>query len=214
MTTYFENVSGEAIRKCIDSLSEGGVALLPADTVYGFFGRADVPDAVERVYEIKQRDRGKPFVVYTSQGQVRRWADVSSVAEQLIQRFWPAALALILNKTDAIPDWFTNGSPTVAVMTASNPLISGVVDGLDGPLFGTTVNYSGEPSIKKAAEATQFFDAVDVMVADDTIPIYNASSTIIDCTVWPPVIVREEAIPADAVRAVLPNVGINFTRRK
>jgi L-threonylcarbamoyladenylate synthase len=211
---YFEGVSPEAVDACTSALYAGGIALAPADTVYGFFGRADVPAAVERVYEIKQRDRGKPFVVYTDERDVRRWAELTSESRLLIDRFWPAALALVLRKTSGIPDWFTNGSPTIAVMTASNSLISDVIRGVDAPLFGTTVNYSGEPSIKRASEALCFRDSVDVMVADDTIPVYNKSSTIVDCTVCPPVIIREEAISAEEVRAVFPDVEIDFARRK
>ncbi len=211
---YFEGVSSEVVAACTKALFAGGIALAPADTVYGFFGRADVPAAVERVYGIKQRDRGKPFVLYTNERAVERWAELTPVGRLLIDRFWPGALALVFTKTSGIPDWFTNGSPTIAVMTASNSLISEVIRGVDAPLFGTTVNYSGEPSIKRASEAICFRDAVDVMVADDTIPIYNKSSTIIDCTVHPPVIIREEAIPADEVRAVLPDIDVNFARRK
>ena len=110
------------------------------------------------------------------------------MAARLIDAFWPEALCLVLPKKPTIPDRFTGGLATIAVMTAANPVISGVVSGVDAPLFGTTVNYSGEPSIRFAADAAEFFDRVDVTIGDDSIPVYHKSSTMVDCTVDPPAV--------------------------
>jgi L-threonylcarbamoyladenylate synthase len=214
MSAYFDQATPEAIEAATRVLATGGVALLPADTVYGFFGRADDPGATERVYDIKKRDRGKPFVLYTNAEQVGRWAEVTPVAARLIDAFWPEALCLVLPKKPTIPDRFTGGLATIAVMTAANPVISGVVSGVDAPLFGTTVNYSGEPSIRFAADAAEFFDRVDVTIGDDSIPVYHKSSTMVDCTVDPPAVIREEAIPAAAVREVVADLTVDFTRRR
>jgi L-threonylcarbamoyladenylate synthase len=214
MAQYFEGGSPEAVDAAVRALSDGGVALMPADTVYAFFGRADDPLSTERVYAIKQRDRGKPFVLYTNLAKVERWAEITPVADRLIEAFWPRALALVLPMRSSIPDWFTNGLESIAVMTATNPVISAVVERVDAPLFGTTVNYSGEPSITTGAAAVEFANRVDVMVADDSKLVYNCSSTIVDCTVTPPAIIREEAIPAEQVRRVIADVAVDFARRR
>jgi L-threonylcarbamoyladenylate synthase len=214
VSRVFEGGSPEAIEAAVSALRRGGVAILPADTVYNFYGRADVQASIERVYDIKQRDRGKPFIVYTNRRNVDRWVEVSPFAEQLMDAFWPQALSIVLRKTPAIPDWFGAGTPTIAVMTASNPIVSTVVERIDAPLFGTTVNRSDEPSSTTGEEAMRFAPFVDVLIADDGALVYRAASTMVDCTVWPPAILREEAIPIDVVRRAFPDVVVDLARLK
>jgi L-threonylcarbamoyladenylate synthase len=214
MNAIFAGGSPAAIDAAVAALSEGGVAILPADTVYNFFGRADVRSSTERVYRIKLRDRRKPFIIYTNRENVSRWAEVTPIAQELIDAFWPRAVSLVLRKSEAIPDWFTDDSRTVAVMTASNPIVTKVIEGVRGPLFGTTVNESGEPSSTTWVEARRFGPLVDVFIADDMALVYRAASTMVDCTVSPPTILREEAIPVDAIRAVLPQAVVDVRRRK
>jgi L-threonylcarbamoyladenylate synthase len=213
MGTFFSEHRPDAVDAAVEALNRGGVTLLPADTVYGFFGRADVKESTERVYEIKQRDRGKPFGIYTNERKVERWVTVNQNARLLMETFWPAPLTLILPRTDAVPEWFT-GIETVGVLTAKNPLISEVVERVDGPIFGTTVNYSGEPSIIRAADARHFLDHVDVMIGDDNVIIYNESSTIVDCTITPPAVIREGVVSTAAIREVIEGLQIDFSRRR
>jgi len=214
MTRIFEGASTDALDAVVAALAAGKVAILPGDTVYNFYGRADLREAVDRVYEIKRRARGKPFIVYTDIENVDRWATVTAVAEELIAAFWPQALSLVLEKTAAIPDWFTGGSRTVAVMTASNPVMTSVIPRVDAPLFGTTVNLAGEPYCTTSADARRFASAVDVVIADDGALVYRAASTMVDCTVSPPAILREEAIPVEAVQRVMPSVIVDPGRLK
>ncbi len=213
MGTFHEKYSPAAVDEAVRVLDAGGVALLPADTVYGFFGRADVPESTNRVYDIKRRDRGKPFGIYTNERKVDRWVQMDDTARLLMKTFWPRAMTVILPRTEAIPAWFT-GIETVGVLTAANPLISAVVERVDGPVFGTTVNYSGEPSIIHAADAMHFLDSVDVMVGDDDVIVYNESSTIVDCTIDPPAVIREGVVPTSEIRRVIADLGIDFSRRR
>jgi L-threonylcarbamoyladenylate synthase len=214
VSRVFEGGSPGAVDAAVSALEGGGVAILPADTVYNFYGRADLRASIDRVYDIKRRDRGKPFIVYTNRGNVGRWVEVTPLAEELMDAFWPQALSIVLRKTPAIPDWFGAGTPTIAVMTASNPIVGAVVERVDAPLFGTTVNHSDEPSAVTAAQAMRFAPLVDVMIADDAALVYRAASTMVDCTVWPPAILREEAIPVEAVRRAFPDVVVDLARLK
>lgn len=214
MSRVFEGGSPQAIDAAVSALSGGGLAILPADTVYNFYGRADIRASIERVYDVKRRDRGKPFIIYTDRESVARWVEVTPFAEELMDAFWPQALSIVLPKTPAIPDWFGAGTPTIAVMTASNPIVTSVVRRVDGPLFGTTVNHSGEPPSTTSVEAVRFAPFVDILIADDGAVVYRAASTMVDCTVSPPAILREEAIPVEAVRRAFPQVVVDFARLK
>ncbi len=213
MGSFYESYSPEAVNEAVSVLNDGGVALLPADTVYGFFGRCDIRESTERVYDIKQRDRGKPFGIYTNERKVERWVEMNDHARLLMKTFWPRAMTIILPHSEALPDWFT-GVKTVGVLTAANKLVSEVIDRVDGPVFGTTVNYSGEPSIIHASEAMHFLDKVDVMIGDDSIIVYHESSTIVDCTIDPPAVIREGVVPTSEIARVIDGLSIDFSRRR
>lgn len=185
------------VAQCVD---QGGVALFPADTVYGFFGNALDPKSYERVYEIKRRERRKPFVIYTVASEVERVAYLNPMARRLIEQFWPhQALALVLPKRDIVPSGFTDGKDTVAVMTASGDFISEVMRACSSVMFGTTCNISGMPEITKIDDAWEFAEQVDIAVGGDNLLRHSVPSTIVDCTGAAPRILRESAIPASVV---------------
>jgi L-threonylcarbamoyladenylate synthase len=213
MGQFFDRYEPGAVEAAVEALQGGGVALLPADTVYGFFGCADSKESTERVYDIKQRDRGKPFGIYTNARKVEQWVQMNESARLLIKTFWPKAMTIVLPQTDALPRSFT-GIGTVGVLTAANPLISEVIERVDRPIFGTTVNYSGEPSITKVADARKFLDKVDVTIGDDSVIVYHESSTIVDCTVEPPAVIREGVVRTDEIRAIFTDLSIDFSRRR
>jgi len=212
ITLQFAGGSPEAISAAVEALSRGGVVILPADTVYDFFGRVDVAESVNRVYAIKKRDRGKPFMLYTNRDQVDRWAELSPLARRLIDAVWPQPLGLLLHKTSAVPGWFTGGLSTLAVVTASNAIVAPVTERVPGPLFGTTVNYSGERTVRSGEEARTFACYVDVFVADDAQVVYNQPSTIVDCTVSPPAIIRKGTIPVEVIGEIVPDVSFEPSR--
>lgn len=202
----------EGIKKAIEVLNNGGVAILPADTVYGFFTCATNFDSIERVYNIKHRERRKPFVIYTNKEKVNEVVYINDYAQKFIDTLWPQALSLILPKKPIIPDWFTD-LPTVGVMTAQNPVLSEVLKSVVHPIIGTTCNISGELELKKAEEVFRFIDQVDILLADDTIPIYNKPSTMIDCSVAPPKVIRISSLSVEEVQAVVPEVQVDLDRR-
>jgi L-threonylcarbamoyladenylate synthase len=213
MASLYSKYTADSVDDAVQVLTQGGVALLPADTVYGFFGRCDIKESTERVYNIKQRDRGKPFGIYTNQRKVEQWVEMNDNARLLIDTFWPKAMTVVLPHSDALPGWFT-GIKTVGVLTAANPLISEIIERVDGPVFGTTVNYSGEPSIIHASEAMHFLDKVDVMIGDDSIIVYRQSSTIVDCTIDPPAVIREGVVAFSDIAEVMNGLGLDFSRRR
>jgi len=202
--------SQKNISLAIDIINQGGVVILPADTVYGFFASATNQKAVERVYKIKAREKRKPFVIYTNANKVNKIGELNSTSKKLINKFWPKALSLVVKKKEIIPDWFTNNGPTVAVMTAQNKVISKIIEEVNEPILGTTCNISGEPELKKAHEVYRFIEDVDLIIADDNIPIYNKPSTMINCLKEPAEIIRVSSIPEEEIWKVIPDAITNL----
>lgn len=197
---WFLNPTEKVARRVANCIEDGGVALFPADTVYGFFGNALDSKSYERVYEIKKRERRKPFVVYTDIARVEEIAYLNPMARKLIERFWPhEALALVLPKRDIISDIFTDGKTTIAVMSAGGEFVSEVIRACNSVIFGTTCNISGMKEITRIDDARNFADQVDFAVGGDQLLKHSVPSTIVDCTGDEPKIIRESAIPAAVV---------------
>jgi len=203
----------QGVERAIEVINNGGVAILPADTVYGLFAKATCKEAVERVYSIKKREMRKPFVIYTNKNKVGDVCKINGTAKSFIDSVWPKALALILPKRESVPDWFTNDMETVAVMTAQNELITKVIGGVEAPIFGTTVNISGEPELKTGEGVMPFIDQVDLLVHKDDLIVYNKPSTMVDCTVTPPKIARLSALSVDLLKRVVPDLQVDLKRR-
>ncbi len=202
------------VAELADLLERGGVAIVPTDTTYGFFGRATSREAVERVYEIKSRDRGKPFVLHSSAAEVEQWVDVTPVGRKFIDQVWPAAVSLLLPKKPSIPDWFTAGLPSVAVMSNTNLVSAQLVASTDFPIFCTTCNYAGEPEYTTAADASAFAGDVDMILEGDHISVMDRPTTIIDCTTEPPAAIRISATPVEELLSVAPDLLVDLSRRR
>ena len=84
----------EGLRAAVDVLKNGGVAVIPTDTVYGLAAHPDFPSAVERLYTIKARDAKKPIALLACDA---RGAEkfVGAEAAALGARHWPGALTVV-----------------------------------------------------------------------------------------------------------------------
>lgn len=184
------------IREGISVLKQGGIIALPTDTVYGLGASANIPQAVERVYEVKKRPRHMPLSIFLAHmSQISDVAElIPPVAWLLAEKFLPGALTLVLHKSRSVPDIVTAGGTTVAVRIPAHPVPIALIEGLGAPVLGTSANLSGRPSALTAAEVySQLGDKIDLVIDGGQCP-GGRESTIVDVTGETPVVLREGAI--------------------
>ena len=190
------------LERAVWALKNGGVVAIPTDTLYGLAADAFNSAAVDRIFAIKGRPDGLALPVLVSGWeQVERVAeDVPSRAQALADRFWPGALTMVVRKAPGLPDRLTAGGPTVAVRMPDHPAPIRLIDGLGGPIIGTSANISGSADLLTLAELTAELDGrVDYIVTDGPEP-RGTASTVIDITSGQPKLLREGAIPFEEVR--------------
>lgn len=78
------------IDECARILNNGGVAVIPTDTVYGLAAHPAHPEAVKRLWTIKGRDASKPIALLVSDASM-----LSGRAKELAARYWPGALTIV-----------------------------------------------------------------------------------------------------------------------
>ncbi len=158
-------------------LRRGEVGILPCDTIYGLSGIVN-DEIKERLYQIKERPQSKNFIVLMTREQVK---ESNLIVPDDILALWPCSLTAILPASDGT---------TLAVRVPSDPFLSLLLP-LSGPIFSTSVNISGSPSLLTFDEILPVFgDKVDFIVKSDTVN-GGKSSTLVDATKKPYRVLRQ-----------------------
>ena len=186
-------------------LRAGGIVALPTDTVYGIAVSLDMPGGIEALFAAKRRPPDQGIVLLLADADqapsIGQWP---ASAAALAAAFWPGGLTVIvLQRPDVpLPAALTGGAPTIGLRVPDHDAPRSLAAAV-GPLPTTSANVSGVPEARDAAEILdQLGDAV-ALVLDGGAAHGGPPSTIVDCSVEPPRILRAGAVPIEAVEAAL-----------
>jgi len=179
------------IAEAVERLRQGAVIAFPTDTLYGVGARARDPLAVERLYRAKRRPAGQPMVwLVTGKDQVEADAMVSDAAEELMRRFWPGALTLVL-RARAGPD-----GTTIAFRAPDHEVALGLLRSLGEPIASSSANPAGQPPPVDADQVIAGMEGRIDLVLDGGPCRIGQPSTILDLSGSAPRILRQGAIEA------------------
>ena len=189
----------------IACLTRGGVLAIPTDTLYGLAADAFNPDAIERVFSIKERPEGMALPVLLSGAEQLEQvaASVPPEAIRLAESYWPGPLTLIVGRSEVLPERLTAGQSTVAVRVPDHPVPRALAKRLGRPVTGTSANISGAVDPQSIEELRRQVGArVDLLIEEGPTPAGTAS-TIVDLSEEEPRLIREGAIPFGEIAALL-----------
>jgi L-threonylcarbamoyladenylate synthase len=132
-----------------DCLRDGGVVVAPSDTNMALTVSPDHGDAIDRVYDIKQRPRHKPLTLFVRDpADWRRFGrhDDPDLVDALAEAFWPGPLNLVLERDSPTLDDRCAMDGTVSVGCLSNPVWRELAEAVGGPVAMTSANVSGTVS--------------------------------------------------------------------
>ena len=198
----------EQVNRGIAILRSGGVVAFPTDTVYGLGASSNLPEAIEKVFQIKERPHEMALpLLLADESQVPSVAQsVPHIARLLISSFLPGALTLVMLKSSSVSDIITAGGNTVAIRIPAHPIPVALAAGLGIPIVGTSANTSGKPSPMTAGDVrSQLGDKVDLIIDGGRCP-GGKESTIVDVTGLKPVLLREGAISRAEIEKVCGNI--------
>ena len=194
----------QQVKRGVSILRQGGLVVFPTDTVYGLGACIKIPQAIERVYGVKERPHGMALPLLLADTlQISEVAEsVPPIAWLLADKFLPGALTIVLPKSSPVPDIITAGGATVAVRIPDQPVPIALIRGLGEPIVGTSANLSGRPSPLTADEVySQLGDKIDFIIDGGKCPA-GRESTVVDVTKEIPVILREGAISREEIEQV------------
>ena len=194
------------MEKIKQELENGGAVVLPTETVYGLFAKALDKKAVDHVYQLKRRPRDKALNL-----NVASLADILNFSknqppylQQLVEKFLPGPLTIILKANDKVPDWVNSDLTTVGFRMPNHPVTLELIREF-GPLIGPSANISGQASGVTFEEILKDFDQEILGVEDDAY-LTGKDSTILDLSSDKVKILRQGAITREDILAKIPTI--------
>lgn len=200
-----DNPSSESLQNIVNCLLQGGVVMVPTDTVYGLICDIDNPQAVSRIYQLKKRDSQKPLpVLVNGFHQVLALSDsIPDGTETLCKTYWPGALTIIVPCSQAPYAAITCGTGKIGLRMPQSQLVTRLIEQLGRPVASTSANYSDEPPCIDFKSLPQDFLTEIDLIVDGGIIGSGIPSTVVDLTTEPPRILREGNIQSDDIRRIL-----------
>ena len=165
------------IEETVERLKRGEVGIIPSDTIYGISSIVS-EENMDRIYEIKERPQSKRLIVLSNKESL---SDLGVIVKEDILSLWPSPLTVILP---------TKNGDTLAVRVPDDKYLSSLLSET-GPLFSTSVNISGKPSLETFEDIYPVFsEKVDFIVRKENI-VKGESSTLLDATKRPCRIIRQ-----------------------
>lgn len=143
-----DNPQQRLIAQVAAALADGAVIAYPTDTTYGIGCSIFSRKGIERIYQIKQREKKKPFsFICSNLSDVTKYAKVSNYAFKIMNRHLPGPYTFVLDATRTVPDLVQTKQKTVGIRIPDNRICLDLVTALGHPLVTTSANLSGEEPI-------------------------------------------------------------------
>lgn len=169
---------------------KGKVIVFPTDTVYGIGSMIDDQEGVSKIYNLKHRDKNKPLanLAYSSE-QIEEYVNITNPKIKELMKHWPGALTIIFNKKHI----YNNELPTIAFRIPNSNVALTILKRF-GVMSVTSMNLSGSEPLNNLDDIINNFESeIDYLVTNEE-KHSNISSTIIDVTKEPFVVLRKGEI--------------------
>ena len=213
MKTLVLTDSEEDLCIAADLIKQGELVAFPTETVYGLGANGLDENAVKKIFLAKGRPQDNPLILHIANPEDYSFLarEITEVAKQLIARFTPGALTLVLSKNDIIPDSVTAGLDSVAIRRPSSKIARRLIELAGVPIAAPSANISGRPSPTCARDVLEDLNgkiAAIIEVGDVNIGL---ESTVVDCTVQTPKILRPGGVTAEMLKESIGSIACDLS---
>jgi L-threonylcarbamoyladenylate synthase len=143
--------------KLVKILKNGGVAVMPTDTIYGLVGQAENVATVHRIYNLKKRNPEKPCIILISDiSQLENFSVTLSEEQKNKLKEWPEATSIIFDCPDDSFSYLHRGTKTLAFRFPAPQALRDLIT-KTGPLIAPSANPEGLLPAKNISEAEKYF---------------------------------------------------------
>ena len=194
----------------IEALRAGAIVALPTDTVYGIAVALETKGGIEALFAAKRRPPEKGIALLLADvAQAPGIGQWPAAAAALAKAFWPGGLTVVVPQRPDVPlpPAVTGGATTIGLRVPDHAAPRALAAAV-GPLPTTSANVSGLPEARTAAEIVEELGDAIALVIDGGSAHGGPPSTVVDCSIERPVLLRGGAIGGEQVAAVLDESGI------
>ena len=191
-----ENPDEGPLIRVAEEVLRGGVVAFPTDTVYGLACSLFDAQAVELLGRLKHRDPTHAFISLIPE-PTQAWgmaAEISAVAERLIDRYWPGPLSLIFRASPLVSVRVLGRGGTIALRCPRDTLCQRILERIGGPVVSSSANLSGRPPAESAQEVVAVFGNQLDVVLDGGPRRARPPSTLVDVSGERPRLLRRGAL--------------------
>lgn len=189
-------------------INRGEVVAFPTETVYGLGADITNEKALQKIFTAKGRPPDNPLIVHIhSPEQILEVAsEITEASEILIRHFFPGPLTLILRKKRSVSPLISAGLPTVGIRCPSHPVAAAFLRQCNHPIAAPSANISGRPSSTDWEAVYEDLKGKISCVLKGSQSTIGVESTIIDCSVDPPRMLRSGAVSLESLQQIVPGI--------
>lgn len=169
------------MEKAVEILKNGGTILYPTDTIWGIGCDATNLEAIEKIFEIKKRDKSKSVIILVeSEKRLQDLVDVPEMAWEIID-VSEKPVTIVYENPRNLPKELLAQDGSIGIRLVKNEFCKKLISKLNKPIVSTSANLSGEKSALKFSDISEeIVNAVDYAVEQDrdVVSKYSGSSVI------------------------------------
>lgn len=174
-----------ALHVAVNALSQGKVLVCPTDTVYGLLADATNKNAIQKIFQIKGREKGKPLPIFVKDiAMAQRIARFGTSQEKYMRRVWPGKVTVVLKSRGVLPKE-TGTKDSIGLRIPEHKLVQLILQNANTPLTGTSANLAGQPSVSDSKEIIKQFSErkykPDIFLDAGKLPL-SRPSRVVDIT--------------------------------
>ncbi len=207
ITTEYERALNEAKRL----INDGEVVGIPTETVYGLGANAFDEDAVKKIFVAKGRPSDNPLIVH-----IAKFEDLEPLVKEIpekvkvmAEKFWPAALTMIMKKSEKVSDVVSGNLDTVAVRMPENDYARAIIESCGVPLAAPSANLSGSPSPTNAKYVYDDMNGRLPLIIDGGNCEIGVESTVISFAEDPPRLLRPGGVTLEEMTSVIGEIVVD-----
>jgi len=172
-----KNPQARLITKVVEILKKGGIIAYPTDTYYGIGCDIMNKKAIEKIYQLKQRNRIKPFsFICSGLKNISHYAKVSNYAYKTMKRLLPGPYTFVLEGSKLVPKIMLTKRKTAGIRVPDHPICLELVETLGNPIITTSATMPDGTNFFDPSFIHDFFHPrIDVVIDGGPVPGHPSS---------------------------------------